>query len=246
MHANADDSWPTHSGRGRRSGQVRNLADAVRTAKDAAAALGCEPAAIANSLIFMAGATRHAEPVLILTSGGHKVDTAHVATLLGVGKLGRATPDQVRAATGQPIGGVAPVGHPQPVRTLVDVALQPFPVVWAAGGIPHAVFPTSYEELLRITGGEPIAVTADGRDHEAENDGTARRQIAGGRSWTLLRRPGSPRPTGRGCRRGLPTRVALRLRLAAAPASAASRPRVRLGLPTMPVVGRWVAWRKRS
>ena len=71
-------------------------------------------------------------------------------------------PEQVRAATGQPIGGVAPVGHPQPVRTLVDVALQPFPMVWAAGGTPHTVFPTTYEELLRITGGEPVAVTAEG------------------------------------------------------------------------------------
>jgi prolyl-tRNA editing enzyme YbaK/EbsC (Cys-tRNA(Pro) deacylase) len=139
-------------------GQVRELADAVRTAQDAAAALGCAPAAIANSLIFMADE----EPVLILTSGGHRVDTAHVATLLGVRKLRRATPEQVRAATGQPIGGVAPVGHPQPVRTLVDIALQPYPVVWAAGGTPHTVFPTTFEELVRITGGEPVAVTADG------------------------------------------------------------------------------------
>lgn len=147
-------------------GQVRMLADAVRTAKDAAAALGCEPAAIANSLIFMAGPPAgdpgRAEPVLILTSGGHRVDTAHVAALLGVGELGRATPEQVRAATGQPIGGVAPVGHPQPVRTLVDRALAPYDVVWAAGGIPHAVFPTSYAELLRITGGDPVEVAPAG------------------------------------------------------------------------------------
>lgn len=146
--------------------QVRMLDDAVRTAKDAAAALGCAPAAIANSLIFIAGApagdSRPAEPVLILTSGGHRVDTAHVASLLGVAELGRATPEQVRAATGQPIGGVAPVGHPRPVRTFVDRALAPFDVVWAAGGIPHAVFPTSYTELLRITGGEPIDVTPTG------------------------------------------------------------------------------------
>jgi len=160
MHANAELVADALAAAGAQ-GQVRILADAVRTAKDAAAALGCEPAAIANSLIFLAGATPdNTEPVLILTSGGHKVDTAHVAALLGVGKLGRATPDQVRAATGQPIGGVAPVGHPRPVRTFVDVALEPFDVVWAAGGIPHAVFPTSYPELLRITGGAPIAVTA--------------------------------------------------------------------------------------
>ena len=139
-------------------GRVRELADAVRTARDAATALGCEPAAIANSLVFMADE----EPVMILTSGAHKVDTVYVATLLGVDQLRRATPDQVRAATGQPIGGVAPVGHPRPVRTLVDVALQQFPVVWAAGGTPHAVFPTTYDELLRVTGGQPVAVRSIG------------------------------------------------------------------------------------
>lgn len=160
MHPNAQNVADVLAAAGA-DGRVRILADAVRTAKDAAAALGCEPAAIANSLIFLAGSSPDtAEPVLILTSGGHKVDTAHVAALLGVGTVGRATPDRVRAATGQPIGGVAPVGHPQPVRTFVDVALEPFEVVWAAAGIPHAVFPTSYRELLRITGGAPITVTA--------------------------------------------------------------------------------------
>lgn len=162
MHPNAQNVADVLAAAGAR-GQVRILADAVRTARDAAAALGCEPAAIANSLIFLAGSNADtAEPVLILTSGGHKVDTAHVAAVLGVRKLGRASPEQVRAATGQPIGGVAPVGHPRPVRTYVDVALEPFDVVWAAGGIPHAVFPTSYAELLTITGGEPIAVTPQG------------------------------------------------------------------------------------
>lgn len=161
MHANAELVARTLAAAGAR-GQVRVLADAVRTAKDAAAALGCEPAAIANSLVFMAvGGPGEEQPVLILTSGGHKVDTAHVAGLLGVDRLRRATPDQVRAATGQPIGGVAPVGHPAPVRTLVDVALQPFPVIWAAGGTPHTVFPTTYAELLTITGGTPVAVVAD-------------------------------------------------------------------------------------
>ncbi|WP_420124679.1 YbaK/EbsC family protein [Nakamurella sp.] len=167
MHANVEQVARALAAAGA-AGQVRMLADAVRTAKDAAAALGCTPAAIANSLIFMAGppagAPGTAEPVLILTSGGHRVDTAHVASLLGVGELGRATPEQVRAATGQPIGGVAPVGHPAPVRTFVDRALAPYDVVWAAGGIPHAVFPTSYTELLSITGGEPIEVAPAGPD----------------------------------------------------------------------------------
>ncbi len=162
MHPNAQNVAQALASAGAQ-GQVRELADSARTAADAAAALGCEIAAIANSLIFMATTTsKPGQPVLILTSGGHKVDTGYVATLLGVDKLSRAKPEQVRAATGQPIGGVAPVGHPEPVRTLVDVALQPFEVVWAAAGTPHTVFPTTYEELLRITGGEPIAVAPEG------------------------------------------------------------------------------------
>lgn len=70
----------------------------------------------------------------------------------------RASPEFVREATGQPIGGVAPVGHPEPIRTLVDVWLDRYDEVWAAGGHPHTVFPTSYGELLRITGGTPAEV----------------------------------------------------------------------------------------
>lgn len=64
----------------------------------------------------------------------------------------------VRAATGQPIGGVAPIGHPAPVRTLVDNELGRWDVVWAAGGIPHAVYPTTFDELVRVTGGQPADV----------------------------------------------------------------------------------------
>ncbi len=156
MHPNAENVAQALADAGAQ-GRVRELADSARTAAAAAAALGCEIAAIANSLIFMADE----RPVLILTSGGHRVDTAHVAAALGVRTLRRATPEQVRVATGQPIGGVAPVGHPRPVRTLVDVALRPFAVVWAAGGTPHTVFQTTYDELLRITGGDPVAVAAD-------------------------------------------------------------------------------------
>ena len=155
MHPNSTAVAAALAGSGVR-GQVRELADSARTAAEAAAALGCEVGAIANSLIFMADGN----PVLILTSGGHRVDTASVADRLGVGVLRRATPEQVRAATGQPIGGVAPVGHPHPVRTLVDVALEAYPVLWAAGGTPHTVFPTTYPELLRICHGEPVEVTA--------------------------------------------------------------------------------------
>src|SRR5258705_7458327 len=102
--------------------EVRMLPDAVSTAVAAAAALGVEVGQIANSLIFDADG----EPLLVLTSGAHRVDTAKVAAMVGVGGLRRATPDFVREHTGQAIGGVAPVGHPGPVRTLVDTALGAF------------------------------------------------------------------------------------------------------------------------
>jgi prolyl-tRNA editing enzyme YbaK/EbsC (Cys-tRNA(Pro) deacylase) len=135
-------------------GQVIMLPDAATTAALAAAALEVEVGQIANSLIFNADGG----PLLVLTSGAHRVDTAKVAALLGYSSVKRATPDFVREHTGQPIGGVAPVGHPKPVTTLVDIALGDYPVIWAAGGIPHAVFPTSYDELVRITGGTPAEV----------------------------------------------------------------------------------------
>ena len=136
------------------SGEVRVLDESARTAGQAAAALGCDVGAIANSLVF----TADDAPLLVLTSGAHRVDTSVVATLLGVQRVRRADPDTVRSATGQVIGGVAPVGHPAPLRTLVDTALQAYDVVWAAAGHAHAVFPTTYDELLRLTGGRPAAV----------------------------------------------------------------------------------------
>ncbi|MGH8861561.1 MAG: YbaK/EbsC family protein [Jatrophihabitantaceae bacterium] len=136
-------------------GRVQLLPDAATTAAAAAAQLGVEVGAIANSLIF---ATAEGEPVLLLTSGAHRVDTGKAAELLGTESLHRATPELVYSATGQRIGGVAPVGHPTPLRTLVDTALSSYPQVWAAGGIPHAVFPTTYAELLRLSGGTAAEV----------------------------------------------------------------------------------------
>ncbi|MEQ4305887.1 YbaK/EbsC family protein [Plantactinospora sp. B6F1] len=134
--------------------QVRVLPEAVHTAAAAAAALGVEVGQIANSLIFDAGG----EPLLVLTSGAHRVDTARVAADLGLPALRRAAPEFVRERTGQPIGGVAPLGHPKPIRTLVDTALAGYPEIWAAGGVPRAVFPTTFAELLRITAGSPAEV----------------------------------------------------------------------------------------
>ncbi|MGI8614217.1 MAG: YbaK/EbsC family protein [Nocardioidaceae bacterium] len=135
-------------------GRVRVLPDSARTAAEAAAALGCDVGAIANSLVFDAAG----EPLLVLTSGAHRVDTVRLASALGLPELSRAAPEFVRSATGQAIGGVAPVGHPNRLRTVVDRALAEHQVVWAAAGHPHAVFPTGYEELLRITDGEPADV----------------------------------------------------------------------------------------
>lgn len=145
-------------------GRVRILDEAVTTAQAAAEHLGCPVGAIANSLIFEAFATAgngmREQPenpaagaaLLIMTSGAHRVDVNKVGGQLGV-QLRRASPAFVREHTGQPIGGVAPVGHPQPIRTIVDRALAEFDVLWAAGGVPHAVFPLTYDELIRLTGG---------------------------------------------------------------------------------------------
>ena len=138
-------------------GQVRELPEPAPTAATAAAQLGCEVGAIANSLVFTADDV----PLLILTSGAHRVDTKRVAAALGTGPVRRADPDFVRASTGQVIGGVAPIGHPQPLRTLVDVWLDKYDVVWAAAGHAHTVFPTSFAELVRITNGTPADIGAD-------------------------------------------------------------------------------------
>lgn len=137
------------------AGSVRVLPDSARTAQEAATALGVPVGAIVNSLVFDAGG----EALLVLTSGAHRVDTGYLAEQHALAKLTRAAPDFVRASTGQAIGGVSPVGHPAPVRTLVDRWLAQHPVVWAAAGHPHAVFPTTYAELLQLTGGTPTAVT---------------------------------------------------------------------------------------
>lgn len=135
-------------------GRVQMLDEAVSTAHAAATYLGCPVGAIANSLIF---ATDGRAALLIMASGAHRVDMIKVAEQLGV-ELRRASADFVRQHTGQPIGGVAPVGHLQPIPTVVDRALADFDQLWAAGGIPHAVFPLTYRELLLLTGGRELDV----------------------------------------------------------------------------------------
>jgi prolyl-tRNA editing enzyme YbaK/EbsC (Cys-tRNA(Pro) deacylase) len=130
-------------------GDIVVLPDAASTAPLAAAALGVDVGAIANSLVFWSDGA----PLLVMTSGAHRVDTAALAARLGRSEIQRATPEQVRDATGQAIGGVAPAGHPFPLVTIVDEDLAAFPEIWAAGGTPHTVFPMTFDELVRLTGG---------------------------------------------------------------------------------------------
>lgn len=135
--------------------EIVALADSAPTAAAAAEQLGCDVGAIANSLIFDCDGA----PLLVLTSGAHRADVAALTRAAGAARVGRADPTFVRTHTGQPIGGVAPVGHPAPVRTLVDVWLAKYDRVWAAAGHPHTVFPTTFDELVRVTGGTAVDVT---------------------------------------------------------------------------------------
>lgn len=136
------------------TGDVVILPDSVHTAALAAEALGCEVGAIANSLLFDSDGS----PVLILTSGAHRVDTAKVAEHIGVAKLTRATPEFVKQHTGQVIGGVSPIDHPAPVPTWIDAWLRNHEVVWAAAGHPAAVFSSTFDELVKMTGAREIEV----------------------------------------------------------------------------------------
>ena len=141
--------------------QVVVLDDHARTAAAAAEQLGVTVAQIANSLVFAVPDDTAADgrrPLLVLTSGAHRVDTAKVAALVGASRLDRADADFVRAHTGFAIGGVAPVGHTTPLQTLVDDALAAHDAVWAAAGHPRTVFATTFDELVRITGGRPATV----------------------------------------------------------------------------------------
>jgi len=135
-------------------GRVVILPDSVHTAALAAEALGCEVGAIANSLVF----DTDGRPVLILTSGSHRVDTAATAGRIGVPALKRASPEFVREHTSQVIGGVSPLGHPAPVSTYLDIALRRYDEIWAAAGHPAAVFSTTYDELLAMTGATEVDV----------------------------------------------------------------------------------------
>nr|WP_246336602.1 YbaK/EbsC family protein [Flexivirga oryzae] len=137
-------------------GEVRVLPESAHTAAQAAAALGCDPGAIASSLVFQAGD----EPLLVMTSGVHRVDTDLLSRELGV-PVQMARAKVVKEVTGQPIGGVSPIGHPAPLRTLVDRSLQEYGVLWAAAGSRNSVVSIGFADLVRITSGTVTQVAED-------------------------------------------------------------------------------------
>jgi prolyl-tRNA editing enzyme YbaK/EbsC (Cys-tRNA(Pro) deacylase) len=128
---------------------VTEHATPARTSAEAAATLGCSVAEIAKSLVFRAGGD---EPILVIASGGNRVDEAKLAALAGA-PIARADPEFVRAVTGYAIGGIPPLAHARPMRTFVDRDLMRFPVVHAAGGTPRAMFPIAPRDLVHVSGG---------------------------------------------------------------------------------------------
>ena len=138
------------------SGQIKVLTQSARSAAEAADALGIEVGQIASSIIFK---LPNETPLLVITSGRHRVDTELVAKELSVDNLARVDADYVKELSGFSIGGVAPIGWINPPAiTLIDLALNDYDVVWAAAGHPHAVFPTTYADLLTCTGAKPMVV----------------------------------------------------------------------------------------
>ncbi len=147
MHANAQKVQDTLRSLGN-DGEVVEFSASTRTSQEAADAIGTTVAQIAKSMIFARGETG----VLVVTSGANRVSTAKVSTLLG-GAIGRADADAVRKLTGFPIGGVPPIGHVEGLEVLIDEDLLTFDEVWAAAGTPNAVFRTTPQALIEMTGG---------------------------------------------------------------------------------------------
>ena len=136
-------------------GEVHVLSDSARTAQEAADALGILVGQVASSIVFKLD---DESPLLVITSGRHRVDTKLVAEKLGVTKLHRVDADYVKEKSGFSIGGVSPVGWVSQATILIDEALNDYEVVWAAAGHPHSVYPTTFAELLECTGAKPMVV----------------------------------------------------------------------------------------
>lgn len=133
---------------------IHELPASAHTAVAAAAALGCDVGAIGSSLLFLVDE----EPLLVMTSGRHRVDTEVLAAAMGAEQAKMAPAKLVKELTGQVIGGVAPVGHPQPLRTLIDPVLAEYDEVWAAAGHAHTVLPLTFDQLVDVTNGTVQAV----------------------------------------------------------------------------------------
>jgi prolyl-tRNA editing enzyme YbaK/EbsC (Cys-tRNA(Pro) deacylase) len=131
--------------------QVERFPDGTRTAADAARAVGCEVAQIVKSLVFVADG----QPLVALVSGANRVDLDRLARVSSASTVRKADGDEARAATGFAIGGVPPFGHAAPITVVVDRDLLSHDVVWAAAGLPDAVFAVSPSELLRVSGARP-------------------------------------------------------------------------------------------
>jgi prolyl-tRNA editing enzyme YbaK/EbsC (Cys-tRNA(Pro) deacylase) len=138
--------------------RIQILSNSARSAMEAAEALDIEVGQIASSIVFR---LPDEQALLIITSGRHRVNTDLVARNLNIEKLHRADADFVRNWSGFAIGGISPLGWLKPVKAIIDEALNEYEIVWAAAGHPHAVFPTSYEQLIRATGAVPMRVAED-------------------------------------------------------------------------------------
>jgi prolyl-tRNA editing enzyme YbaK/EbsC (Cys-tRNA(Pro) deacylase) len=132
--------------------EVRRFPEGTRTAEDAARAIGCSVAQIVKSLVFMADG----DPLLALVSGANRVDMDRLADATGAAEARRATGDEARSAGGYAIGGVPPFGHPRPLTVLIDRDLLALDVLWAAAGLPDAVFAITPDDLARVSGGRVV------------------------------------------------------------------------------------------
>jgi prolyl-tRNA editing enzyme YbaK/EbsC (Cys-tRNA(Pro) deacylase) len=135
--------------------EVREFPDGTRTAADAARAIGCQVDQIVKSLVFVADT----DPVLVLCSGGNRVDVVKVGRERSAVAVRKADAGEVRAATGYAIGGTPPFGHARDLPVLIDRRLTGFEVVWAAAGTPRHVFPVAPGDLVAATGGRVADVT---------------------------------------------------------------------------------------
>lgn len=138
--------------------EVRRFPEGTRTAQDAARAIGCDVGQIVKSLVFVADG----RPVLALTSGANRVDTDLLAGLAGASSVRRATPEEARSATGFAVGGTPPFTM-NPVPTFIDMTLLGFHTVWAAAGVPDAVFPIAPRDLATASGGTVAAFAEERR-----------------------------------------------------------------------------------